>query len=807
MATISAPTGSTRPAEQVPALPSLRQLWQAPVFVAGLAALAVVWLARPPGCAAPVHQLERHLAGARSQLDSPNGDLDAAVQHAQAALDNVGSAPDRAGEAHFLLGSAHLRLGEHAAPELAAEHWRLAQEHLDQAERLGVAAEDGARLQYRLGKLGYLRKDDPKRVAARLAASVEQADDRAEAYSLLTRAYLSQSPPNLRGALEANKKLRQEVPQVDEKVLAPAKLLGGELLLRMNLPADARKVLEKIGEQAPPEVLTQARLLRAQTYQDEGKWKEACELWKAVLDDPRAPPPEPGKVRYNLGLCHRQLDELREAAAAWEECLRRRQGDDGPAAALALAELRLQQGGRDGKGPERSLEMLGRAVERLHGPADWANSLVELPRAREAFERMAQSYRQAGRFELAVKLCGLYTRLALPGRAAGLKAETYTEWARARHEQAKAVADPVVQQAEENGVKDLFRQAGAAHVEASSAGATPAEQAEHLWQAALGYFQGDEYAQAAALLTRFLEGNPKSERQGEGWYLLAQSARHLNNRAAAEKAFLECIAFPGRFAYRARYHLALARIEEGKTDKAEEYLTENLQAFRRAREPELDPEAYERSLFTLGSLLYKRGNYRGVVGNLEVALGRFPSNPEATRARFQLADAYRQLANQEHQSYLIRENMSAGAKEHYSQQHQVYLKKAAEQFQELEEFLQTPEARGHLTPEEQTAVPFICADCLYNLGRYEDALEMFNSLSARFAGQPPGVFALEGAARVCAARRDFPQMRQKLEEIRKALPGLPEKDRHVWEKWLADCEKPVDTPDAAHPNNGAPRGK
>jgi tetratricopeptide (TPR) repeat protein len=284
---------------------------------------------------------------------------------------------------------------------------------------------------------------------------------------------------------------------------------------------------------------------------------------------------------------------------------------------------------------------------------------------------------------------------------------------------------------------------------------------------------------------------------------LAQSARHLNNRTAAEKAFLECIAFPGRFAYRARYHLALARIEEGKTDKAEDYLTENLQAFRRGHDAELDPEAYEKSLFTLGSLLYKRANYRAVVQNLEVALGRFPTNPEATRARFQLADSYRKLADQEHQSYLIRENMSAGAKEHYHQQHQVYLKKAAEQFQELEEFLQTAEAKGHLAPEEQVSVPFCWAECVYNLGHYDEALELFNRLAARFAGQPAAVWALEGAARVYAAKREFPQMRQRLEDIRKALPALLEADRQIWEKWLADCDKPVETPEANRPNNAS----
>src|SRR5262249_39604276 len=152
---------------------------------------------------------------------------------------------------------------------------------------------------------------------------------------------------------------------------------------RMGRPEQARKVLEKVGPQAPAEVLTQARLLRARTYQDEGKWKEASELWKAVLEDTRAALAEPGRVLYNLGVCHRGLDEPADAVAAWEECLRHAKGDEAPAAALALAELRLRD---PDKGPERALEMLQRAVENVRGPDDWHNTLLELPKAREVFE-------------------------------------------------------------------------------------------------------------------------------------------------------------------------------------------------------------------------------------------------------------------------------------------------------------------------------------------------------------------------------------------------------------------------------------
>src|SRR5947209_8169708 len=94
-----------------------------------------------------------------------------------------------------------------------------ARQRLEEAERLGVPEGDRGRLTYRLGKVGYHTRDDPQRVAERLAQGAEQAEDRAEAYGLLTEAYLRLDPPDLLRALEANKRLRQ-VPLVGEEGLA-----------------------------------------------------------------------------------------------------------------------------------------------------------------------------------------------------------------------------------------------------------------------------------------------------------------------------------------------------------------------------------------------------------------------------------------------------------------------------------------------------------------------------------------------------------------------------------------------------------
>jgi tetratricopeptide (TPR) repeat protein len=795
MGTIEAPTPPTAQGHSASSVRPGR-LWQAPVFIAGLIAVLAAWLARPPARPDPDRVVEQRLLAAREELARPDCDPAQALDMAQQALDAAELVPDRVGEAHMMVGTAHLHLGAATTAALAQEHYTLARQHLQTAERLGVPPEEQGRLLYRLGKVGHLLKDDPRRVVELLAAGVEHADDRAEGYDLLTRAYLSLTPPNVKEALKANEKLRQGVAQVDERVLAPARLLGGDLLLQMGKPDQARKVLERIGEQAPPEVLTQARLLRGQTYQAEGKWKEAAELWQAVLEDKRAAPPEPGKILYNLGVCHRGLDEAREAAAAWEQCLRPGHGDEGPAAALALAELRLPEA--EG-GPERAVALLARAAEHVTKPQEWANSLVELSRACEVFERIAAALRQAGRFDLTVQLTTVYQRLAPPGRAAVQRAGVYVEWARSHTEKAQGAADLLVRRREEGAANELYRHAGTAHAEAADQVPGKADQADQLWQSAACYRQGEDHRRAAAVLERFLQSFPASPRQGEGWYQLAESYRHLNHEDAARKAYLRCIEFPTPFAYKAQYHLALTALKEGQTDRAEEILLKNLQDMVRS---DPDPEAQENSLFTLGNILYQRGNWSQAVRHLEEATNRFPDNPEATRAHFQLADSYRRLADQEHQTYLMNTSMSDEARKHFEEEHRRWLRKAADEFAQLAEFLQKPQARGHLSAEELLWVPLIAAQCFFDLGEYDKALERYQQLAQQHRGRTEGFQALAGLVKVYVAKGKFDLVAQVLEEMRKSLDWLPAEKRAAWEAWLQIAGKQVNNP--APPPRPAP---
>src|SRR5262249_223307 len=141
----------------------------------------------------------------------------------------------------------------------------------------------------------------------------DSADDRAEGYRLLTEAYLRLPEPNLKAAIEVNEKLRL-VPKLPPEAQAQAQLQGGELLVRLHRAEDARKVVKNISTQAPPRVLSQARVLRAQSFQTENRFSEASDEWKKLLSDTREPLPNRSLVLYFLGVCEAKDGKQQDAA-------------------------------------------------------------------------------------------------------------------------------------------------------------------------------------------------------------------------------------------------------------------------------------------------------------------------------------------------------------------------------------------------------------------------------------------------------------------------------------------------------------
>jgi len=773
----------------------LRQLWHVPTFFIGTIALLTVAVLRPLGAHGEQRHIDRALTAARRALErQPKPDLEEARMQAEDALRLAASTSQAAGEAHFILGSAALIEAEQASGEHGTALYERAKAHLEQADGLGTAEADRSRLAYRLGKVHAALGGDPQRVVACLSWSVpEGADSAFEAYALLAQAYLRLPTPDLRGALEATRQ-QLALPNADESMLAGPRLQCGELLLKLDLADEARKVLTRIGPGAPADVLLRARLLRARLHYDEGAWAEAARLWEEARGDARWEATDPARTLYYLGSCYRKLDQPAKALATWEEC-RQRGGDEAQAAALQVADLRLRS-----DQPATALESFAAAVRHIASPANYQNSLIDLAEARSRFELGCQVYRQNGLYDQGLQLARLYERIAQPGVGLELAGQAAESWARALQEQAtRALTAPAARRDEEDA-QQRYRQAGAAFERAADLTTNPIEQAEWLWRGANDFLDGQDRGRAVPVLERFVQlPQASDERRGQAWFLLGEAHRLLRNETAAQAAYQKCIEFPGLSANKARYELAMTRIEQKNYDDAAAELIDNLRQAPPGSEP------HEKSLVTLGGLLFQRRNFSAAYRYLGNALQTYPANPQVHRLRLQYGQCCRQLADEASDRVTINDFSTPDARQHYRDQRSKMVDLASVQYKKLVDDLDGIRSNRPLTTEEASILrqaQFALAECRFELGKIEEALGLYNQLAERYKRQQEELTALRHVWQCHGVLFQPEQARTTLDRVRVALSEMPTSaftgtsdtaTRAWWENWVTEMSKLRDT--------------
>jgi tetratricopeptide (TPR) repeat protein len=245
-------------------------------------------------------------------------------------------------------------------------------------------------------------------------------------------------------------------------------------------------------------------------------------------------------------------------------------------------------------------------------------------------------------------------------------------------------------------------------------------------------------------------------------------------------------------------------IERKQLDAAQDALRQNVTMHHRGFET--DEETAEKCLFVLGGLAYERRDFSETEKWLRQALkaGEAPTSVAGTRARLQLAESYRQLAQAENQK-AVDPSLTLSQRNHARDQYQRFLKCAADEYTTLKAFLDTPASSGQLSPEERVRVPFVQAECHFNLGDYPLALDTYARLTERFSIQPLRdplaarypelrLEALGGVVRCYAAQGKKEEMRKRLDEIQTSLPFVDESLRRKWDDWLRLARQPLETP-------------
>jgi tetratricopeptide (TPR) repeat protein len=752
---------------------------QVPVFIVGVVALTTVLGVRLFARDADGQRIQHDLAQAYELLEQPQSDPNEMRRLAEDVLGHRCS-NEQAAKAHFLIGIAHLRTAAQSSGQPADQAYLRVREHLEQAQALGLDEQDEPRLHFALAQC-YLRSDEPpEHVVAELTAGLPSGTDKpAEGYALLAEKCRQCKPPDVDGALEAYRQLLN-LPNVPDSLFWTANLASGELLLQKKDVAGARRALEKVKAPAPVKLQRKAHQLMAQSFQEAKEWEKAAAQWKTLIDHPESKQ-ELARTLCNLGLCYRELGQTNDASAAWEEALQTAGKEEEQVAALGLAELRL------GSNPTDAVAMFQRALKSVSTPENWTNSLIERKEAQDRFEAAWRHCLEEHQFQEALDIAQCYVHLGPPGKGHGMAAETAESW-----------ADSLTGAEQEK----TYRTAGSER-EVAAEGAASAAKAEQLCASMEDYLKGHAAAAAARVLNQLARTNQAPERVAEGWYHLAEMqlasipAGADENEVAASRqsaldAFRQCLNYPGKFQYRARYHLAHEKIAQGDFDGAISDLNSNLAMLA----VDMDREAHENTTFELADILFQRQFYRQALARLSQALELYHEGRRAYRARYQVAECHRMIAEEAQNSLRESDRLPDATQEYYRKLRQESYQSAYQAYEELGELLSAELTKDTVSDQEKSlyrASRFKEAECRFQAGDYKGALQVNQELSILYAQQVERLHALAGKRRCHFALGENDKANAVLQEVKQALDELPDScfkepastwTRPKWTEWL-----------------------
>ena len=203
--------------------------------------------------------------------------------------------------------------------------------------------------------------------------------------------------------------------------------------------------------------------------------------------------------------------------------------------------------------------------------------------------------------------------------------------------------------------------------------------------------------------------------------------------------------------------------------QAEAFLQDNLNG------EQLTPASKEwrDSLFALGELLHNVSRHHEAIRRLDEALERYPDAPQATLARYLLADSLRRLA-MDLRTDLGKEISSTARGERTGESGRL-LQRAAETYALLRDDLGRRDAEA-LTPLEKAVLRnsrFALGDAYFQLERYPEALRAYQSAANHYAASPVALDAYLQIANVYRRMNRPVEARTSLEQARLALRRIP----------------------------------
>ena len=460
-----------------------------------------------------------------------------------------------------------------------------------------------------------------------------------------------------------------------------------------------------------------------------------------------------------------ELQGQKQEALRQFTSIRQRFGDTLEGLAATLAEADIRRRAED----EAALTWYRQVLESEIDPTTYRSDILPLERLRARILNAVGDFVERGKFADSLRLLDRFPPLFTRTQQLELRGETLRRW-----------GDRLLQQAADGGERSQelrraglrrLREAGVAIERLATLRFATHYYTGDLWEAADCFYRGQSYSSAARLLNLYLQHEPE-KRNAQALSRLGQANLALGRVEESIAAFEECIELYERdnATYQARIDCARAYWYLGNAAEAERLLRINLaQSTLKPESPE-----WKDSLFAYGLLLFEQGRHEEAIITLEEAVLRYPNDRQTLQARYLVGEAYRRWAAEPLE--LAQESRSTNEREKSQQLVRERLTLALENVKQVQSDI-TLKIHNAQDDPIYAAMRRNCymleGAVLFDLGRYNDAIEAYQNVSALYPNEP---FVLETFVQIarCWQRLDrIEHARGAIEQAQLTLEHLP----------------------------------
>jgi len=363
-----------------------------------------------------------------------------------------------------------------------------------------------------------------------------------------------------------------------------------------------------------------------------------------------------------------------------------------------------------------------------------------------------------------------------------------------------ADARPADQARRGQQVRDMRSRAGDAYI-AYSRALTLADDkgyGEAMWKGIDLYDRAADLQRVISALEVFVAERPEDPLTPEALFRLGRTLQAGGQYDKAISAFVRIqFRYPNSLAAsKSAVPLAQAYLAKGpeQYSKAESVLLSVVE-----NNPLLTPDAMEfrRALFELGQLYYRTGRYEEAVSRLEEWIGRYPKEEKVGQLVFLMADSYRKSAG-------LLDSRPAADKESPATRPTDQSEALAARKERLgkarklyDRVIDVYRAGGTAAEVDKLYLKlsyFYRADCMYDLGDYEEAIRLYDAAAFRYQEDPSALAAYVQIVNSYCALGKVAEARTANERAKWLLRRMPASafedgsfvmPKVYWEQWLA----------------------